>query len=455
MINKFFQPVKLLFLFLIVLLIACEEEKSVDNSKDASLISISIFTDPHLYDTTLGTRGEAFMQYLATDRKMLVESEAILKSVIEMISADNSKVVLISGDLTKDGELKNHQLLANYLRQLKANGKKVYVVPGNHDVESPEAYSYTGATPVKIPTVSANEFKNIYADFGYKEAIATDPDGSLSYIVEPVPGVWIFCLDACRWKENASKGHSVTGGAFTDATFSWIRDKLREGKQKNKLMLGMMHHNLLEHFEGQKLMFKDYVVDNWEEVSRVFAENGLKVVFTGHHHAHDARIYTHGSNFIIDIQTSSTVTWPCAIRRVKIDKNFIMEVKSEKISKVNFNTGGLSFQDYAKNKLTEGLPNIVKYYLKQIGLPDALVENLAPVVLDIYLAYTHGNEDQFLTPEKQSEIQKLKSMLANYPQVAPLIAILEGMMKDLPPNDYGFSVNLKTGSFGEIANLKK
>lgn len=453
MIYKFLLRFNILVVF-IALLIACEEDKSVDASKDGSWISISIFSDPHLYDTSLGTRGEAFQRYLASDRKMLVESEAILKSVIEMISSDDSKIVLIPGDLTKDGELKNHQLLANYLRQLESKGKKVYVVPGNHDVENPESFSYTGATPTKVPTVSPSEFKSIYADFGYKEAIATDPNGSLSYLVEPVDGVWLFCLDACRWRENQGKTHSTTGGAFTDATFNWIKEKLAEGKQKGKLMIGMMHHNLVEHFHGQKMLFSDYVVNNWEEVSRTFADYGLKVVFTGHHHAHDARILKTGNGFVVDIQTSSTVTWPCAIRRVKIDKNWVMKVTSEKISKVNVNTGGKSFQDYAKNKLVDGLPAIVNAYLKQVGLPDQVVQLLSPLVVDTYISYTHGNEDQFLTPEKRQAMENAKNALAGYPQIVPLLTILEGMMKDLEPNDYEFTLNLKTGAFGELAILK-
>ncbi|MCX7908208.1 MAG: metallophosphoesterase [Ignavibacteria bacterium] len=454
MFFDFTKKFKFLVLFLFVLLIACEEDKSIDASKDDNLITISVFSDPHLYDTTLGTRGEAFQKYLASDRKMLVESEAILQSVIEMISSDNSKIVLVPGDLTKDGELKNHQKFANYLRQLESKGKKVYVVPGNHDVENPESFSYNGNTPVKVNSVSATEFKNIYADFGYKEAIATDPNGSLSYIVEPVSGVWIFCLDACRWKENSGKSHSTTGGLFSDATLNWIKEKMLEGKQKNKLMLGMMHHNIVEHFDGQKMLFTDYVVNNWEEVSRTFAENGLKVVFTGHHHAHDARIYQTGNSFILDIQTSSTVTWPCAIRRIEIDKNWVMKVKSEKITKINYNTGGKPFQDYAKNKLVDGLPLIVNAYLKQVGLPDQVVQLLSPLVVDTYISYTHGNEDQFLTPEKRQAMENAKKSLAGYPQIAPLLAILEGMMKDLEPNDYEFSINLKTGAFGGIATLQ-
>lgn len=440
---------KLFIVFFAIILYSCSDDKSSNTPTDENIIKISVFTDPHIYDLSLGTSGDAFKAYLAGDRKLIAESEAILKSVVNMISSDDSKVVIVCGDLTKDGELKSHQLFASYLKQLEDKGKKVYVVPGNHDVDNPALYSYPGgATPVKVPTVSATEYKTIYAEYGYKESIANDPNGSLSYIVEPVNGVWLFCLDACRWKENAGKNHSVTGGVFTDATFNWIKEKLNEGKLKNKLMIGTIHHNIAEHFNGQKLLFTDYVIDNWESVSKTFAELGMNVVFTGHHHAHDARKYTSGNNFVLDIQTSSLVTWPCAIRRVTIDKNWVLKVKSEKVSTVNYDTKGVAFQDYAKNYFTSGLPIIIQAYLKQMGLPDAAISLLSPVVLDAYVAYTHGNEDQFYTADKKAALEQVKAVLGSNPQLAPLIMILEGMYKDLEPNDYEFTINLKTGIIG-------
>jgi len=445
-----FFNIKQLFKYLIIIslfLYSCSDDKTNNPSTKNNLITFSVFADPHLYDQSLGINSDAFKQYLAGDRKMIAESEAILKSIVNMISNDNSKVVLVAGDLTKDGEKQNHQLFASYLKQLEDKGKKVYVIPGNHDVDNPASYSYpAGSNPVKVPTVTADEFKSIYAEFGFKEAIATDPNGTLSYIVEPVEGVWLFCMDACRWKENKGKSHSVTGGVFTDATLNWIKQKLNEGKQKNKLMIGTIHHNIAEHFNGQKLLFTDYVIDNWENVSKTFAELGMNVVFTGHHHAHDARKYISGNNFVVDIQTSSSVTWPSAVRRVVIDKNWVMKVTSEKITNVQYDTKGANFQDYAKNYLTSGLPLIVQAYLKQMGLPDAAIQVLTPVVIDAYLAYTHGNEDQFYTAEKKNAIDQAKAILGSNPQLAPLLMILEGMYKDLEPNDYEFTINLKTGS---------
>ncbi|HPU23690.1 MAG TPA: metallophosphoesterase, partial [Candidatus Kapabacteria bacterium] len=141
--KTFFQRNLMLVLaFFAFILNSCTEANSTTEPTEENLITISIFSDPHFYDNSLGTSGEAFEQYLASDRKMIAESEAITKSVVNMIAHDNSKIVIVTGDLTKDGELKSHQMFASYLKQLKDKGKKVFVLPGNHDVDNPASYSY-------------------------------------------------------------------------------------------------------------------------------------------------------------------------------------------------------------------------------------------------------------------------------------------------------------------------
>lgn len=214
-------------------------------------------------------------------------------------------------------------------------------------------------------------------------------------------------------------------------------------------MIGAIHHNVVEHFVGQKMLFSEYVLDNWELVAKTFAENGLSVIFSGHHHAHDARIYRSGSNFLVDLQTSSTVTFPCAIRRVTIDKNRVMQVTSEKITSINYDTKGRSFQEYAQYQFANGLSTIIQSYLKQMGLPDEAIAVLSPIVLEAYKAYSHGNEDQFYTQEIQLKISQAKSAMASNPQLMGLIMLMEGMFQDLEPDDYNFTLDLKTGEIGK------
>ena len=63
-----------------------------------------VFTDPHYFDGSLGTHGQAFQDYLDKDRKLLRESRELLEEVIGFILKSDADFVLIPGDLTKDGE---------------------------------------------------------------------------------------------------------------------------------------------------------------------------------------------------------------------------------------------------------------------------------------------------------------------------------------------------------------
>ncbi len=136
--------------------------------------SFIVFSDPHLYDTSLGTEGKAFESYLADDRKLLRESTEILESAIAAIKNEKASFVLIPGDMTKDGELSSHRLVVSYLEQLEASGKKVYVVPGNHDIKNGHSFKYVGDTAERVPNITPAEFADMYGDFGYKEALYRD-----------------------------------------------------------------------------------------------------------------------------------------------------------------------------------------------------------------------------------------------------------------------------------------
>lgn len=409
--KKFDTHLLRLLLFLAItvpfVLTSCSDEGDPTDTDTQPTAKICVFSDPHYYDPALGTSGAAFETYLAYDRKLIAESEEILKATINGILAENPDIVLIPGDLTKDGVKQCHEKFADYLKQFTDAGIKVFVVPGNHDINNPRAHSYPGDNYQEEPTVTATEFANIYKDFGYDAAIARDPN-SLSYIAEPVDGLWIFGLDPCRYDENIGADHSVTGGKFKTETYNWIIDKLQEAKNKGKIPIAMMHHNLAEHFPSQQLIFADYILDNWQSTASDFAANGLKVIFTGHHHAHDISLYEDSGGKIYDIQTGATVTWPCPWRTAILNEQKMLNISSTLISDINYDTGGRDFQTYAKDKLENGFGLLIKAQLKeQFGLSDEQVDPLIPLVTSTLIAYYHGDESQMSTPEIEAGIQQL------------------------------------------------
>ena len=119
--------------------------------------------------------GSAFQMYLMQDRKLLAESDAILKQIISELLIEKPDLVLISGDLTKDGELISHLAIIKQLKILEENRIKVLVVPGNHDINNPDAKLFNGDVTEPVATISPENFKSLYADFGYNSGNCNRP----------------------------------------------------------------------------------------------------------------------------------------------------------------------------------------------------------------------------------------------------------------------------------------
>ncbi|MDM8551886.1 metallophosphoesterase [Desulfobacterales bacterium HSG2] len=312
----------------------------------------AVFSDPHYYDTELGVSGSAFEAYLAGDRKLLRESEAILTAFTDAITGESGiDFVIVSGDLTKDGTRASHQEFADNLKMLEDNGLPVYVVPGNHDLNNPNAFSYSGDTETPEDNVSPEEFAEIYADYGYAEATDRDPD-SLSYVAEPAPGLWLFGLDSCRL--------GYGNGMFSQETIDWIIGRLDQAKARDKKVIGMMHHAILEHFPEQADLMPGTLIENWETVSETLAEAGMNLIFTGHLHAQDIVTNTWDAEggrtiSLTDVETGSLVTYPNPYRIVTLDEENVADIQSRFITEIDYDTGGVAFPAYSEDYLTEKL----------------------------------------------------------------------------------------------------
>ena len=72
-------------------------------------LKIAVLSDLHYMDPSLlKADGSAFQLYLMQDPKLLAESGAILQQILHKLVSEKPDLVLISGDLTKDGELISH-----------------------------------------------------------------------------------------------------------------------------------------------------------------------------------------------------------------------------------------------------------------------------------------------------------------------------------------------------------
>ncbi len=403
-------------------------------------IKIGVISDVHLFDTTLLIKdGPAINTYLAYDRKLLKESYAITRSLVDSLKAQSFDILLVSGDLSKDGENISLQTLAAFFQEMESNGTHVLVTPGNHDINNPHAVAFDSATMIPVQGTSPAQFKSIFGNYGFSQALLSDT-ASLSYIIEPIQGFQVISIDVCRYDSNYAIGSPETGGGYKPQVLQWVKDRLQEAKTNHKVVIAMQHHNLLEHYLGQKAMFSDYVIDDWDTISNQLADLGLKAMFTGHYHAQDIILKTTAAgNTIYDIETGSTVTYPCPYRVMKITTDTNLIINGKRVEAINYNTGGLTFQNYARTYIENGLPILVNYILTSppYSLDSVTAAMVTPAVTETFIAHYEGNEG---SPSAQTNT--VIQMLKQHPSYYSIGYALEGIWNDAAPDDWTVSIDL-------------
>lgn len=111
-------------------------------------LKIAVLSDTHYLSPDMIKDTADFRKSLNSDRKLMTEGSAINLKLLEAVREDKPDILLISGDITKDGELEGHRDMAARLQQLQKDvpGLKVYVINGNHDVRNAGAKTITPPT---------------------------------------------------------------------------------------------------------------------------------------------------------------------------------------------------------------------------------------------------------------------------------------------------------------------
>ena len=405
--------------------------------------SFIVFSDPHVYDQSLGTSGQAFENYLADDRKLLRESTEIMQAAVNGIKQIQASFVLVPGDMTKDGELSSHELCINYLREIEASGKQVYVVPGNHDINNGASVKYVGDVTERVPNITQSEFAEMYGDFGYKEALYRDNE-SLSYVAEPQSGLWLLALDSCRYNENLENQKPITGGRFSAATLQWIEEMLEKAATNKKAVIVMVHHGIVEHYIGQEKNFGEYIIDDYPEVSKLLAMYNAPLVFTGHYHAQDITEanWTQPDKFVFDIETGSLVTYPSPYRIINIDSSQKAAVRTAHVESIPSHPN--DFQEYSREYILNGIQGIATHAIMGYKVNQAEAHKLAGQVAQAFLAHYAGDEN---LPPGQEAMQTSGLSVPGWVVVTFRKNLVTGLWHDLPPPDNNITIDLNTGSW--------
>ncbi len=431
-------------------LTSCNDDMGVPdngkNPKDPNFKSIIVMSDIHVMaPQLLEKRGTAYDNYLSQDPKLLEYSSEVLEYLVGKTLRYNPDLVIIPGDLTKDGELVSHQLVVRTLERLRNAGIPVIVVPGNHDIDNPEGYYFNGDNTHPAERTSPEQFKALYADFGYNQAYAKDT-ASLSFVCEPLEGLVLLCIDTNKYEDNLyldkgdAKNYNQTSGRIRPATLTWMLAEADKARKLGKQVVLVQHHNIVQHYDAQGTLQSDYIIADYKDVSRQLMEHGIHMAFTGHTHLQDIAQYRDITDdaqpdSLVDVATGSVISYPNPWRTIKVNNDFTeWQINTEYVTSIP----SLSdVKTMCYNRLNENLKGGIGWHIKDawnniekyrdatyaLGLTrefipetpeeltDILNEYLGDQMSKIYMIHNEGNE--WKNPETLGLEDQLKSNMEN------------------------------------------
>jgi len=389
------------------------------------ILKIAIISDLHVMaPELLMNDGPAFEEYLSRDRKMLRESAEILETLVSAIIEQCPHLVLVTGDLTKDGERLSHQLVARQLQRLVDKGIQVLVIPGNHDINNPDARVFDNDSTSPAQTIIRPEFADIYRNMGYDEHSRRDND-TLSYCRDITDQLTIMAIDGCMDRLNTfvsrgdARDHCKTSGRLEASTQQWLVEQAIQATTSGRHVIAMMHHHLVTHFHMEDTLASPYMVDDAHNLCQRLIDAGVHVIFTGHLHISDISQTSRQHGEMVEVATAAAVGYPCQWR---------MATCNTSSGKIQLRTSTLhslpsepDFGERAREVFKSCIPTmtrgvLTRYWpeidqaldnyrnrhpllMRYINLPDnpdalaqLLLNHLQDPVTRAYIAFAEGNE---------------------------------------------------------------
>lgn len=320
---------------------------SIESGED---ISFFITTDIHYLSKSLFDGGDAYKKFVESgDGKQLNYIDELVDAFANDIKKKKPQVLIISGDLTTNGEKASHLDLAKKLNSIENLDTSVYVIPGNHDILNPYARSFKRADQYLTDYISQKDFSKIYGNYGYKEAISRDKS-TLSYLAAPSKDVWLLMLDTVQYKNNIALGYPQLNGKLNSETLKWIKECSALAKKSDAQIIAVMHHNLLDHSGS---VTEGFTLDNNEEALELFHNEGIHLALSGHTHRQDIKTYEEGDSQVSDIVTGALGIYPQKYGVLKFSLK----------SGYDYSTSSIDVEGWAKESgaVDKNLNNFKKY----------------------------------------------------------------------------------------------
>ena len=265
-------------------------------------VTIMVAADPHFLAPSLTDGGAAFLNVVThADGKYMQRIGEITDALFDRADAERPAALILSGDLTFNGERESHEAFAQKCASLEAQGVPVLVLPGNHDLDRPDAARFEGDQIAPVESVTAADFRAIYAAFGYDEALSED-EHSLSYVCRLCDGLRVLFVDC-----NAVAGNDT----ILDETFAWIGAQLQAAQAAGERVIAVSHQNVLQH---NSRFVEGFAITNRDRLLRLYRQYHVSVNLSGHMHIQHIR----QESGLTEIVTGALSVQPCAYGVLKL-----------------------------------------------------------------------------------------------------------------------------------------
>ena len=259
-------------------------------------LQIAVMTDPHYISPALTDRGDAFMRVISrADGKVMRYSEELLSAFIDDLLQNPPDVLIIPGDLTFNGALQSHEALAERLVPLQDAGIRIFVIPGNHDLNYSQAARFEGGAIMRVQSPDAAAFESIWHGFGLDAALSRDSH-SLSYMAELSPGLRLLMLDV---------NTTAAPGGLLKETLGWAKQALLQARRDGARVISCSHQTLFQH---NSLFEKGFRMENAEPLLALLESSSVLLHLSGHMHIQHIAASGKG---LQEIVTSSLAVSPC------------------------------------------------------------------------------------------------------------------------------------------------
>ena len=351
-------------------------------SETADPVTLFVATDLHYLAPALTDHGPCFERSITLgDGKVMAYSEELVEAFVTQVIDRHPDALILSGDLSFNGERASHEALADKLARVEAAGIPVLVIPGNHDLNSRNAVRFVAESYERVDSVTAEDFRAIYQPFGYDGALSRD-SSSLSYVAGVSEDLRILMVDV---------NTSDLPGAAGPQTLAWIEEQLAQARQDGCRVIAVSHQNLINHSD---LLTSGFNIVNANVLRMRYADAPVLCNLSGHIHMQHMSVTNAG---IWDIATSSLAVAPNQYGVLTVSERGLsyrteaVDVSAWAVSKGLSDPNLLDFSDYSEDFFKTNARRQALAVIAQDECP----EQLADFFANINAAYFAGRMDTF------------------------------------------------------------